>query len=615
MARPEHLAESVSVLRRFARRFAPELLRQRALVLGSFAAVFIEVGLRLVEPWPLALVIDHVLGLGSAGQRAALPGLDSLDHHTLLWIAALLLLVVTALRAASAYLSTVGFALAGNRVLTEVRNALYTQLQQLSVAFHTKARSGDLVLRVVGDVGMVKEVMVTAVLPLVANGLVLVGMLIVMLWMQWKLTLIALATVPLFWLSMARLSGGIRAVARKQRRREGNLATRAAETLGGIQTMQALALDSEFAAGFVQQNEGSMLEGVKAKRLSARLERTVDVLVALSTALVLYFGARTVLNGGLSPGQLVVFLTYLKSASRPVRNFAKYTARVAKASAAAERVLEIFDQWPEGFDRPDAVDAPPFHGEIRFDAVTFAYGDEEPVLEEIDLVVRPGERVAVIGASGAGKSTLVGAILRLHEPLSGRILIDGRDIREFTLASLRNQIGVVLQDTTLFAGTIRENIALGTPDVAPEEVEAAARAANAHGFIAALPAGYDTNVGERGLDFSAGQRQRIAIARASVRRSAIVILDEPLSGLDVGSAHVVSEALDRLTEGRTSLLVTHDLHQAALQDRIVVLHNGGIAEVGDHDALMKSRGYYHALYMKESRPDSAIRGSANALRV
>ena len=578
MARPETLKESAPTLGRFLRRFSPELRQQRALVAGSFAAIFAEVFLRLLEPWPLALVIDHVLGLGRGGNAAAIDALRELEPTTLLWVAALTLVTVAGLRALTAYLSTVGFALAGNRLLTQVRNTLYRRLQELSLAFHTRARSGDLVLRVIGDVSMVREVVVTAVLPLLANLLILVGMLSVMWWMQWQLTLVALCTVPLFWLSTSRLGRRIQAVARMQRRREGNLAAQAAETLGGIETMQALSLDGEFAQAFERQSEGSLRDGVQGKRLSARLERTVDVLVALATALVLFFGARIVLRGGLSPGELVVFLTYLKGVSRPVRNFAKFTARLAKASAAAERVLEVLERQPDVRDLPGAQDAPPFRGAVRFERAAFAYGDDEPVLRGVDLTVEPGERVAVVGASGAGKSTLVGAILRLYDPREGRVLIDGEDVRSFTLASLRRQVSIILQDTVLFATSVRDNIAFGSPGAGLSEIQAAARRANAHEFIAKLPDGYDTQVGERGLDLSVGQRQRIAIARASISAAPIAILDEPLAGLDEVNARAVAAALDRLTEGRTTFTITHDLAHAARCDRILVVSGGRVVE-------------------------------------
>lgn len=602
VGRPDKIRQSIPVLRRLVTRFAPEIGEERLLITGSFLAVFLEVFLRLLEPWPLAIVLDHVLGLGGGAEPPLLGPLANQSPTRLLLLAAFALVAVAGLRAVASYSATVGFALVGNRLLTRVRNALYRRLQGLSVGFHSRAEKGDLVLRVIGDVGMVREVVVTAMLPLLGNLFILAGMIVVMLWMQWQLTLVALTTVPLFWLSTARLGARIRTVARKQRRREGGLATRVSETMGAIETVQALSLEETFAADFVDQGERSMAQGVQGKRLSARLERTVDVLNALATALVLWFGASIVLRGGLSPGELVVFLTYLKSAVRPVRNFAKYSARLAKASAAAERVLEVLDEQPDVREAPDAREAPIFRGAIRFERATFGYGDE-PVLRAVDFSVAAGERVAVVGASGAGKSTLVGAISRLRDPSEGRILIDEIDLRELTLASVRRQVSVVLQESLLFAATIRENIAMGANEVSDEAVRAAASSANASEFIELLPEGYETRIGERGMDLSIGQRQRIAIARASVVPTSVVVLDEPLTGLDGENARVVEEALDRLCAGRTTLLITHDLRHAATCDRIVVLEGGTVTEIGTHAELIRAgRGYEHMCRAGASAP-------------
>jgi len=594
MPRPERLRESLPLLKRFLGRFAPELRKQRLVIAGSFSAILAEVGFRLIEPWPLGLVIDYVLDVeaGSAPSVA----FSNLEPDAVLWLAPLLLVMVIAARALTAYLSAVGFAVAGNRLVTSVRIALYTRLQQLSVAFHRKARSGDLILRVVGDVGMVREVVVTAMLPLLGNVLIFVGMSVVMVWMDWRLALVASSAVPLFLLSSVRLGRRIRIVSTKQRQREGTLATQAAEMLGAIQVVQALSLEDEFASGFAQQSEGSLREGVKGKRLSARLERTVDVVAGAATALVLFAGARIVLSGALSPGELVVFLSYLKSSFRPVRNFAKYTARLAKASAAAERVLEVLDREPEVSERPCAHEAPAFAGAVRFQNADFLYEGGDTVLRDINIDVRPGEHIAIVGASGAGKSTLLAAIPRLHDPVRGCVRIDGHDIRDVTLESLRRQITIVLQESVLFAASVRENIGFGCLDADDEAIEAAAELANAHEFIAELPDGYDTVVGERGLSLSAGQRQRIAIARAALASAPILILDEPLTGLDEQSASVVGKALDDLARDRTSFLITHDLHRAARCDRIIALAGGCVAEIGTHDQLLLGAGPYSAMW-------------------
>jgi ATP-binding cassette subfamily B protein len=581
----------LKVGRVFLARFRPEIRAQRKLLTGAFAALIGQTLLRLVEPWPLGIVIDHVLGEASGSDRS-----DSLfgqfESADLLAAAAVTVLAVALLRALTGYAGTIGFALVGNRVLTSARARLFRHLQSLSLAFHNRSRSGDVVIRVISDVGTVRDVTVTALLPLFANVLVLVGMLSVMCWLNWQLTLIALSTVPLFWLSMSRLGRQIQAVSRKQRRQEGQLASTAAESLVGIETVQSLSLGETFADAFGRSNDKSKREGVKAKRLSARLERTVDVLAAISTALVLFFGTRVAMHGGMQPGELIVFLSYLKTAIRPVRGMAKYTARLAKASAAAERVLDILDEEPDVADRPNAVEAPEFKGEIVFDAVTLSYDRGNPVLENVDLRIPPGAHVAIVGKSGAGKSTLLASALRLLDPIHGTIFIDGLDIRDLSLASLRRQIAVVPQETLLFAGSIAENLAFGRPDATREEIEASARAACAHEFISALPDGYDTTVGERGADLSVGQRRRLSIARAGLSRAPIVILDEPLASLDAENAADVARALEQSISGRTTLHVTHDIDQASRADQIAVLNRGRVEEFGSPEELRDAGGSF-----------------------
>jgi ATP-binding cassette subfamily B protein len=511
-------------------------------------------------------------------------------------LSALAIVVLTALRTLADYANTIGFALVGNRVLTQVRNELYRHLQGLSLSFHTKARSGDLILRVMSDVNMVKDVAVTAALPLLASGLIFVGMVGVMFWLQWKLALVALAFLPLLWFWTFRLGRRIQQAARKQRKRESAMAASAAEAIGAIKIVQTLCLEGVFADSFLRRNKKSMKEDVKGARLSAALGRTAGFLIATSTALVLWYGAHLVISGELSPGDLVVFLAYLKMAYRPIQEFAKYTARLAKASAAGERVLDLLDRTPEVRDLPGAVPAPPLTGAVCFDGVSFAYEAGRPVLDGIDFSVNPGEHVALVGPSGIGKSTIVSLMLRLYDPMQGRVLIDGRDLREYTLASLRSQISVVLQDTLLFAASVRDNIAYGAQNATNEEIEAAARLANAHEFIRALPAGYDTPLGERGATLSAGQRQRIAIARAAVRRSPILILDEPATGLDEENQRAVLEALERLAEGRTTFSITHDLQHAARADLILYLEHGRVFERGTQHELLQTNGRYANLF-------------------
>jgi ATP-binding cassette subfamily B protein len=600
MARPKKIRDMFPSLWRVSRRFWPHMRQHRRLMIVSLLALFAEIGFRILEPWPLKLIFDRIIPTAPAGGKSGIPVIDKLDPMILLTLSAIAIVAIVWLRALASYSNQVGFALVGNRVLTAVRGELYRHLHDLSLSFHTKAKSGDLIVRVISDVGLLKEVTVTAVLPLVANMLVLLGMVAIMFWLHWQLTLLALAIFPLCWIAGTRLSQRIRQVSRKQRKRQSALAATAAESLGAIKIVQAMSLGEIFNRSFSSQNQKSLKEGVKAKRLAANLERTVNVLIAVATALVVLYGARLVMRNALTPGDLLVILAYLKNAFKPVRNFAKYTARLAKASAASDRVLDILDRVPEVRDLPGAVPAPPLQGAIRFENVSFAYEAGRNALNEVELETRAEEQIALVGPSGSGKSTLVSLMIRLYDPVQGRVLIDGHDIRKYTLNSIRSQISMVLQDTLLFGTSVYNNIAYGFPEVTPEEIVAAARLANAHEFIEALPQGYDTELGERGATLSNGQRQRIAIARAAIRKAPIVILDEPTTGLDKESEQAVLEALRRLCQARTTFLIVHDLRLAASSDRIFYLDHGRILEQGTHEELMQANGRYSALYKLQS---------------
>jgi ATP-binding cassette, subfamily B, bacterial len=574
MARSATLRDALPGLRRTLTRFRPHLREQRRLLVGGSVALFVEVAMRLLEPWPLKYVLDAVVAASGAELRVGQPA----SLGTVLLVATLALVGVVALRALAAYLMTVLFALAGNRVLTRVRTELYAHLHTLSMSYHDRTRTGDLVTRVTGDVGRLQEVTVTAALPLVGNVVTLAGMLVVVAVLDWQLALLVLLVFPVFLLTSVRLTRRISSVSRTQRQAEGAMASLATESLGAMQVVQAYSLEERMQKAFGGSNAKSLQDGVKAKKLSAGLERKTDVLVGVATAVVLYVGARRVLAGQLTPGELVVFLTYLKTAFKPMRDLAKYTGRIAKAAASGERIVDVLDEKPDIADRGWARPAPTFRGDVRFEGVHLSYEPGHPVLRGLDLWVRPGERVAVVGESGAGKSTLVSLLTRLRDPDGGRVLIDGHDLCDLTLASVRSQIAIVLQESVLFAGTVRENIAAGRPAATPEQIEAAARLANAHDFVRCLPQGYDTVVGERGSTLSGGQRQRIAIARAAIRDAAVVVLDEALSGLDEDTEREVVLALQRLTENRTTFVITHDLDAAAGADRVVWLRNGVAVE-------------------------------------
>jgi ATP-binding cassette subfamily B protein len=617
LARRENIRESLPLLARFYRRFWPQLRTQQRLIGGSLFVLIAEVFLRLLEPWPLSFVIDWVIAPPSSGKgwKSVETLTDGVSPTLLISLAAAALVATASLRALSRYMSAVGFALIGNRLLTEVRNQLYRHLQRLSLAFHGKARSGDLTMRVINDVGMVREVVVTALLPLAGNLLVLAGMLAMMVWMNWKLALAAFATIPLFWLSTVRLGKQIREVSKKQRRSEGDMASTAAESLSAIQTVQALSLDETFSESFEGGGQRSLKEGVKGKRLSAQLERTTDVLSALSQALVLWFGAHLVLRGELTAGQLLVYISYLRAAFRPIRNFAKYSARIAKASAAGERVLEVLEQEPDVVEKPNAVSIPPMQRQLCFEDVTFEYAAGQPVIENLSFDLSSGTRLALVGPSGAGKSTIIGLVLRLQDPTGGRILLDGHDLRDLTLSSLRSQMSVVLQDTLLFTGTIAENIAYGSPNATQKDIAAAVASVGADSLIRDLPDGYASVVGEKGVTLSRGQRQRVAAARAAIRQAPVLLLDEPTSGLDHANKRILAEALESLSRDRTVILVTHELEHAVDYDEILFIESGRVSERGTHDELLSKNARYAALYRLQAeasqptaKPDASSGG-------
>ncbi len=605
---PAPIQKSLPSLWRILAYFWPHVRQYRMLIAGSLLALFAEVGFRLLEPWPLKFVFDHIIGSNTKRGAAFLSRFESVDTITLLTCAALAVVVITALRAVASYWETIGFAQIGNRALTKVRAQLYRHVQYLSLSFHTKARTGDLVVRMMNDVGMLQDVAVTALFPLLAKVLIVAGMIGLMFWMQWQLALIAIAVFPVFWLRSISVGSRIREVAKKQRRREGAMAATFSESINAIKTVQSLSLEESFARAFTAQSNKSLKQDVRAKRLSASLERSLDVLIAVATALVLWYGTKLILRKPpeITPGALLVFLAYLKSAYRPVQDFAKYTSRLAKASAAGERVIDLLERVPDVRDLPGAVRAPAFCGNIQFEKVSFAYDSGQPLLQEIQLDIKAGQHVAVVGPSGGGKSTLLSLVLRLYDPVQGRVLIDGHDVREFTLESLRSQIGVVLQDNMLFAATVRDNIGCASAGASAADIESAARLANAHEFISALPLGYETVLGERGMNLSQGQRQRIAIARAAIRNAPILILDEPTASLDKRNETAVLEALERLHSERTTFLITHDLSQAVNASLILYVESGRIVERGTHGDLMQARGRYAAMYRLQTSGRSDV---------
>ena len=612
MPETKSVKETIPGLGRIIGKFWPQIRKQNILIVISFLALVAETAFRLLEPWPLKIIFDYILLSGFETASQTFPIIRNLSTIELLTVLAVAIVAIAALRAACAYISTIGMALAATHIMTEIRGTLYSHLQRLSLSFHSKAKSGDLITRVTYDVERIREATVTAALPLFTNVFTLTGMLAVMLWMNWELAIIAIAVFPLFILVSAHLSKQIQKVARKQRKREGAMAATAAEAMGAIKVVQALSLQGMLESSFSKDNQKSLQEGAESQKLAAGLERTVEMLVAVATALILWRGVQLVLDKMVSPGELLVFINYLKTAFKPMRQLAKYTAQISKATASGERIIDLLDTVPEIRDLRGALTAPRFRGAVEFKNVMFAYEAEQVILQNMSFQVKAGQKVALVGPSGGGKSSLVSLLLRLYDPVEGAILIDGHDLREYKVDSLRQQISIVLQESVLFAVSVRDNIAYGCLNATDAEIEAASRLANAHDFIEALPLGYDTILGERGATLSGGQRQRIAIARAAVRQSPIVILDEPTTGLDQENEREVSEALERLTQNSTTFWITHNLKAAEQADTILYIESGKVLEQGTHSELINLGNKYAAMYAVQSAIGNDLPDEAGA---
>jgi ATP-binding cassette subfamily B protein len=590
---------------RLLRAFSPEIRRQRRLLLLAGISVSAGTLFQVLEPWPVKFVYDYIFSFSGHRLRNLPFHVNSggMDTRLLLTILALSMVLVIGLGALADYFTAVLLTLAAARVLAEVRSHLFQHLAILPLSFHTRNKSGDLITRITYDIDRMREVTVTAALPLVTNGLAFFAMLAVMFWMNWRLAMVAVVASPVFVYSVTRITRRIKETARAQRSREGSVAATTAEIISAIKTVQSLSLQKVFTGIFAANNTRSLQAGAQAQQLSARLERTVEVMVALITAVVLWGGAQLVISKTLTPGDLIIFVNYMRTAFRPMRQLAKSLGQVARALASGDRILELMHTVPEIRDAENALELQVREGRIRFENVSFGYEPGRLVLNRFNLEIGPGQRVAVVGPSGSGKSTIANLLLRFYDPDAGRVLVDGHNIRDCKLDSLRSQTSIVLQDSVLFAVSARENIRASASGASEADVEAAARMANAHEFLTRLSEGYDTVLGERGATLSGGQRQRIAIARAALREAPLVILDEPTTGLDGQNESEVMAALEQLTAGRTTLLISHNLKMARQADLIVYLAHGRVLEQGTHQELMTLGGEYAATYTLQNASD------------
>jgi ATP-binding cassette subfamily B protein len=573
---------------RSVRLLAPFLTRHWRALAVSAASTIVLTAAELAQPWPLKIVIDRLLRHGGAEFSG-----DSKNVAVLAAIAGLVV-AIAATGAAASYWSDVLLNRAGERVVHDLRVAVYAHLQRLSLGFHARRPKGDLVTRVTGDVNAIGSLFSDSLGAIASAVLLLAGMAVVSFVLDPVLAFATFAVAPILGTVTFRYRRRIKELARLQRAEEGEIASLAAEALSAIQVVKAFGSEGYEYDRVHARSELRRRIGVDAARAEARFSALVDVLGALAATLVLVLGVFRVAAGALTAGSLVVFAAYAARTYKPLRELARQSATVSRAAARADRIAELLATDDALRDRPGAFAGPRALGDVEFEGVSFAYAPGRAALRDVSLEIPRGSRVALVGRSGAGKSTLAALLARFYDPDGGRVQIDGRDARDCSLAWLRGQVGILLQETVLFRGTVADNIAYGST-VDRDAIVAAARAAGAHEFVAQLPDGYDTELGANGSGLSGGQRQRLGIARVLLRDPPILVLDEPTTGLDAVSETQLMTALERLMEGRTTLLVTHSTALARRADRVVVVADGRIVEDGNPENLLTAGGVFSDL--------------------
>ncbi|WP_100403404.1 ABC transporter ATP-binding protein [Bacillus sp. FJAT-42315] len=564
-------------------------------IVGTLVIGVIKFALPLMIPILIKYVIDDVIG--SDGMTAAE------KQEQLFIIIGSMLVVFTFLRPPIEYYRQYFAQWTSNKILYDIRDRLFSHIQQLSFKYYSNTRSGEIISRVINDVEQTKNFVITGLMNVWLDAATIVIAIIIMLTMDVKLTVVSLLVFPFYAFSVRYFFGNLRQLTRVRSQALAGVQSYLHERVQGMSVIKSFAIEGYEQTQFQKHNHQFLEKALDQTRWNAKAFAVVNTITDIAPLLVIGYAGYQVIHGNLTVGTMAAFIAYIDKLYNPLRRLVNSSTTMTQAIASMDRVFDLLDETYDIKDKEAAITCEGVKGHIVFDSVDFAYDEgEKNVLDHIQLDVKAGETVAFVGMSGGGKSSLVSLIPRFYDVTAGRILLDGTDIRDFKVRSLRDNIGIVLQDNILFSESVRANILLAKPDATEDEIIAAAKAANAHDFIMNLPEGYDTRVGERGVKLSGGQKQRVAIARVFLKNPPIIILDEATSALDLESEHLIQEAMEKLSKDRTTFIVAHRLSTITHADRIVLIENGQIIESGTHEQLMNKQGRYYSLYQVPVTP-------------